>query len=487
MARRVRKSRAQNERWNQMIQALRAMNFAFNNVRLYPPSHSEVVAVLNKLIEILTPILEEQEDVGFGFMDELLYIEGSMSIEETAANQMLVDRFSKCRVKYLTLMKGLAKEDLLAFFQILNAESIKPTDKAPGQQLEEKGVKTVHIVEADVDDTASKSKLAKKRTLLDWYIKAIDTLKAAQESIKAGGPVELKSLFRMIDDMTATIRSKGVEPYLLLPELSKGLDPHLAHSVNVGFLSCALGDLFGLNTGQINSLCQIAFLHDLGRLTIPVEWTDDHSPLHDAERQAARMHADWGYLLLTRAEELPPQVGLMAARHHEVGAYFPGYVPDVFHKILNMADTYDLAMFTDKYYWRKNRRDRDLLKLANMRGTTYDPTLVKLLIQMGGYFPVGSVVRLEDGRPGIVVRPNPANPRRPKIWLYEEAGEAPPPPATPDAAPEEAAPVILDCADFGEDGMSFRHGVAKVVDCPAGVDEKVLLDKKKEFLLSYTI
>ena len=73
MARRVRRSRADNQRWNQMTAALRLMNFAFNNIRLYPPTHSEVVGVLTKLLETLTPILEEQEDLGFGFMDELLY------------------------------------------------------------------------------------------------------------------------------------------------------------------------------------------------------------------------------------------------------------------------------------------------------------------------------------------------------------------------------------------------------------------------------
>ncbi|MFA6317769.1 MAG: hypothetical protein WC943_10155 [Elusimicrobiota bacterium] len=135
MARRVRKSRAENIRWNQMIEALRLMNFGLNNIRLYPPTHSEVVGALKRLSETLGPILEEQDDVGFGFMDELLYIEGSMSIEETVANQMLVDRFSRCRVKYLTLMKGVSLEDLSVLFQILNAESLKPTGVTPAEQL----------------------------------------------------------------------------------------------------------------------------------------------------------------------------------------------------------------------------------------------------------------------------------------------------------------------------------------------------------------
>ena len=36
MARRVRKSIANQQRWNSMIASLKLMNFAFNNVRLYP-------------------------------------------------------------------------------------------------------------------------------------------------------------------------------------------------------------------------------------------------------------------------------------------------------------------------------------------------------------------------------------------------------------------------------------------------------------------
>ncbi len=163
MARRVRKSRADNERWNQMIEALRLLNFAFNSIKLYPPTHGEVISVIKRFHETLLPILEEQGDIGFGFMDELLYIEGAMSIEETANNQVLVDRFNRCRVKYLTLMKGLTIEQITRFLQILNAEAFKPSTEHPAQLLEKAQIPTIHIVEAEVDDAASRSKLAKKK------------------------------------------------------------------------------------------------------------------------------------------------------------------------------------------------------------------------------------------------------------------------------------------------------------------------------------
>ncbi|MBI5202683.1 MAG: hypothetical protein HY925_13915 [Elusimicrobia bacterium] len=157
MARRARKSRAGLQRWQQMIQALRLMNFAFTNVRTYPATHPEVVGIVNKLHETIKPICEEQEDVGFGFMDALLYIEGAMSLEETANNQQLVDRFSKARVKYLTIAKGVRPEDLVGFFQVVNQESLKPTTESRNDLLEKQKVEHVHIVEAELDDTASKS------------------------------------------------------------------------------------------------------------------------------------------------------------------------------------------------------------------------------------------------------------------------------------------------------------------------------------------
>ncbi len=494
MAKRVRKSRAQNLRWTQMVEALHLMNFAFNNIRLYPPAHTEVVGVLTKLLETLNPILEEQDDIGFGFMDELLYIEGSMSIEETANNQMLVDRFVKCRVKYLIYMKGVTIEQLSTFFQILNTEAIKASAVTASEQLAQKGIETIHIVEAEVDDLASKSKSAKKRTLLDWYLKAMDVLKAAQEQLKTSVEADLKPLHRLVDDMTATMRSKGHEPYLLLPHLTRSLDPHLTHAVNVAIYSCALGDLQGLNSGQINNLVLGAFLHDLGRTTIPPEWTQDHTPLSEAERLIARQHCEWGFLLLCRQDELPPQFSLLAAHHH-AGSGEGGYAPDSFHRLLAFADTYDLAMFSDRYYWRKSRLDRAFYKIVNSRGGRFDPLLVKLLVNCVGFYPVGCVVRLVDGRLGISVRPNAANPGRPKVWMFQETPPPPPPPepvaegtfviAAP--VPEEPPPVIVDLGELDEAGLAFKHAIAAVAGPPAGVDVGRLLDGKKEHLLSYQI
>ncbi|MBI5882964.1 MAG: HD domain-containing protein [Elusimicrobia bacterium] len=503
MARKIRKSRSENIRWNQMIEALRLMNFGLNNIRLYPPGHSEVVGTVKRLVETLGPILEEQEDVGFGFMEELLYIEGSVSIEETVSNQMLVDRFARCRVKYLTFMKGIGVEDLSILLQILNAEAIKPSAVMPAEQLHLKGVKTIHIVEAEVDDIASKSKAGKRKTLYDWYVRGIDALRAAQDGLKAGPDADLKPLYRFVDDMTATMRNKGYEPYLLLPHLGRGLDPHLAHSVNVAVLASALGDLIRLNSGQMTTMVMAAMLHDMGRVTIPLEWTQDHTQLSPAERLTARQHTDWGFLLLTRHEDVAPQTSLIAAHHHGIpprrvanaeATLPPSYAADIYHRLIDIADVYDLGMISDRYYWKKQRPERILSAVMQRRGARFDPAMVKLLVTCVGFYPVGTLVQLDDGRRGIVVRPNLANPSRPKVYMFEEPetvptpppGAPPPAPGTP-AEPQEPEPVILDTSELEQSGLRFKASVVRSLQPLPGLDIPGLLEKKKDYLLSYTI
>ncbi|PCI40226.1 MAG: hypothetical protein COB53_01720 [Elusimicrobia bacterium] len=508
MARRVRKSRAGLERWNQFVQILRDMNFAFTNIRIYPPTHTEVNSVITRLHEAVGPLTEELEDIGFGFMDDMLYVEGAMSIEQTKKNEMLVERFSKCRVKYMTIIKGVTKKDLLDFFIALNDESKKDEIGPPMEAVKKKGVEHIHVVEAEVDDVASKSKLARKKTLLDWYQKAIDTLQPIHTSIKKGEDADLTALYRLADDMMATMRTKGYEPFLLLPYLADGQDPHTAHCVNVAITSCALGELHGLNSGQLQSVAVAAFLHDMGRCVMPAEWVTSQSPLSLFERAAAAQHTTWGFLLLMRNKEIPPSVGLIAAHHHEgpKKEYPEGsYKPDVFHKLIRMADVYDLAKMNDEYYWKKQRRDRYLRHILRQRGTWYDSELSKLLTQLVGLYPVGTMVRLENGHRGIVVRAEPSNVGRPKVYLFsvppEEAeeyaahqiaapgqeGEEAPTVEVAPLASEDTPPIIADLMDLTPDGLHFKHNIAFSTQPINDENVHALLDAKKEFLLSYTL
>jgi HD-GYP domain-containing protein (c-di-GMP phosphodiesterase class II) len=255
------------------------------------------------------------------------------------------------------------------------------------------------------------------------------------------------------------------------------MDPHLAHAVNVGILSCVLGQLCRLNIGQINSLCIAAFLHDLGRIIIPPEWAMDPTPLSEAEKAIVRQHTDWGFMLLAAHGELPPQAALAACRHHDRNCQRKGYQPDIFERIISLVDAYDLGLYGEKFYWKKRRKDRILTRLLNQRGAEHGPALVKLLVNTVGYYPVGSLVRLDDGQRAIVIRPSPMNPARPKVYLFEAAKQ--------DAA--EQPPIIADLEELADGGTGFKRSVKAVLGPDEAVDIPKILDAKKEFLLSFAL
>jgi len=57
-------------------------------------------------------------------------------------------------------------------------------------------------------------------------------------------------------------------------------------------------------------------------------------------------------------------------------------------------------------------------------GTTYDPGLVAAFVQAWGLFPVGTVVRLDDGLVGVVVAES-EQPDRPAVRAVDVPGKAP--------------------------------------------------------------
>ena len=84
-------------------------------------------------------------------------------------------------------------------------------------------------------------------------------------------------------------------------------------------------------------------------------------------------------------------------------------------------------------------------------GTHFSPPLVKVFAQLTGMFPVGSVVEMENGDLGVVIKPNPDNIYRPQVKLFSAADES------------FAEYKLVDIAEREEDG-SFPRTIRRSVD-----------------------
>ena len=102
---------------------------------------------------------------------------------------------------------------------------------------------------------------------------------------------------------------------------------------------------------------------------------------------------------------------IIVAFQHHLNMDMSGYpkVPaeislDLFSRIVRIADTFD-AMTTERPYRNKVYSPHDAIRyLVAQAGTKFDPVLVKAFASAMGIFPVGTVLRLNTGEVGIVVR-----------------------------------------------------------------------------------
>ncbi len=129
------------------------------------------------------------------------------------------------------------------------------------------------------------------------------------------------------------------------------------HSVNVGVYSILLAKaLFkGTSLHNMQELGAGFFLHDLGKCDVPSSLINKPARLNDEEWEIMRNHPSRGRRLLTEAEQLSKECGVIVMQHHERedGTGYPfGLERDEIHvygRICCIADVYDALTSTRAY------------------------------------------------------------------------------------------------------------------------------------------
>jgi len=183
------------------------------------------------------------------------------------------------------------------------------------------------------------------------------------------------------------------------------------HSVNVSVLAIALGRHIGLTRQQLYIVGQAGMLHDLGKLSIPKDILNKKGCLTPNERQLMESHAVDGFVSLAKnlgASADTIDIALTAFEHHlnEDGTGYPQVATarpkGLLSRLITIVDRYD-AMTSNRIYRPAMSPQKSLSIMFNLRGSHYDQTLLKYFMNLLGYYPLGTIVRLSDGSIGIVL------------------------------------------------------------------------------------
>lgn len=203
------------------------------------------------------------------------------------------------------------------------------------------------------------------------------------------------------------------------------------HSINVCALSVIMGIHLGYSNEHLKELAVGSLLHDVGKLLTPKDIIDrvKNGILNPEETDVLKKHPIDGYEIFNdRYDDISYISKAIILMHHEYcnGTGFPlGLTDDKLHetvKLVCICNTFD-NLTSDFSGYKKLEVYEALEYLVAMSNTLFDKSLVDLFIKNIAAYPSGSIVKLNTGAYGIVLKQNKAFPLRPIINLiYDENG-----------------------------------------------------------------
>lgn len=304
---------------------------------------------------------------------------------------------------------------LLTKGQVLNNAYIKRVNyyNIDGVYIDTEAFADIEI-DSFIDDNLAAASLSQIKDVYNEF-------KISSGKISA---LSIKKLSFVIDNLITELLNKDDLTYNVID--FKNYDSYtFQHCLNVALLSISTGISLGFSEYKLHDLGMAGLLHDIGKTSIPLEILNKPGKLTNEEYEIIKTHP---VNAVKQLQHLVPNDVLRAIEsHHEKldGTGYPyGRKANNIHynaKILAASDVYD-ALTSDRPYRKATFPNEVIEYIMGCADTHFDYEVLKHLIKIIVAYPIGTFVKLSNGKLAVVVKNYPENTMRPLIRLVNLDG-----------------------------------------------------------------
>ncbi len=234
----------------------------------------------------------------------------------------------------------------------------------------------------------------------------------------------MKNILNDIIDFTA--KNKTVND-ICLGNLKTHDNYTYVHSLNTTLLSVFFGTHIGISKSKSLDLALGAFLHDVGKLDVPLYILNKKDKFTDEEFDVMKKHPLYGYNRSRTFSCLEDDTRRIILEHHERvdGTGYPfGKGRDdisIYSKIVTASDVYD-ALTGNRVYRKAFPHKEAYEHMLGGSGSIFDEAIIELFKNHFYIYPLGIKVRLSNLHEGFVVRNNKGFPDKPIVRVFTNEG-----------------------------------------------------------------
>lgn len=219
-----------------------------------------------------------------------------------------------------------------------------------------------------------------------------------------------------------TIHNKDVND-ICLGDLKTHDNYTYVHSLNTTLLSIFFGTHKKLSKSRSLDLALGAFLHDIGKIDVPIHILNKKGRFTDEEFNIMKNHPVYGYNRSRIFSCLEEDTRRVILEHHERvdGSGYPFGKKEneisFFSKIVSASDVYD-ALTGDRVYRKAFSHKEAYEHMLAGSGSLFDANVIDMFRNYFYIYPIGINVKLSNNCEGFIIKNNKGFPDKPIVRIF---------------------------------------------------------------------